>query len=477
MMRQWLLAITICLLCLCLPAGLAEGDGSDADGTEDERYLVTFVEATCETPAYRLYEDLADGTIRIVDEGEANGHSWVQESLLRRVCSVCGAVDELTADASLPEVRLLAPLDGIGKKERVTVPVRFVSPEQSFECLASMSIQGHSTLGLEKKNYTMRLYDDEELTKKHSLAFGQWQQEHKYILKAYQEDTSVCRDLTCARLWGRMAAIRSNLYGRLLQCSNYGAVNGFPVTVWLEDEFLGLYTMNLHKDNDLYQMSKRSYEAVMIANDQTMPESLFMAEAAFVEDVSDWEVEVAGLDTVWACDHFNEMIRFVMNSSDEEFRASLGDYVDVDAAIDYLLFIWTMGLEHNAAKDLVMLTYGEHWIPSVYDMQDGIGLACAADAFLPDLRGAMDSATGSLLWDRLLRCFTPELRARYTALRQDVLSEESILGELDALWNSIPEYWRALDLMTYPGREPSSLEDMHAFIQTRLPLLDAALMQ
>ena len=300
--------------------------------------------------------------------------------------------------------------------------------------------------------------------------------EHKYILKAYMEDTSVCRDLVCARLWGQVVSTRSNIPIRLQQSSNYGAVNGFPVTVWLEDEFLGLYTMNLHKDDDLYVMAGRDNEAVMISNAQTMPESLFMEQAVFEEDVSDWEIEFSGGDDTWIREHFNELIRFVINSDDATFRESLSQYLDVDAAIDYLLFIWTMGLENNAAKDLVMLTYGDVWIPTVYDMEDGLGLACDADGFLPTLGDSPSSATGSLLWDRLLQNFTPELLARYRQLRDGPLSESSIANEWNEMWDSIPQKWRDLDLQTWPGRKETSREEVLDYIHNRLSCLDSVLL-
>jgi hypothetical protein len=70
-------------------------------------------------------------------------------------------------------------------------------------------------------------------------------------------------------------------------------------------------------------------------------------------------------------------------------------------------------------------------------MEDAFGLspdgtAClSAEAFLPEYAdGKWSSSTGSLLWDRLLNAFAPQIRARYAALRQTVLSEEALTGRI-----------------------------------------------
>ena len=89
---------------------------------------------------------------------------------------------------------------------------------------------------------------------KHKLVLNGWQREHKYVLKANYRDISQARNLIAASLWVDMVACRPNLFETLKRTSNYGAVDGFPVTVYHNRDYIGLYTMNLHIDDDLYQM-------------------------------------------------------------------------------------------------------------------------------------------------------------------------------------------------------------------------------
>lgn len=442
----------------------------------------TVVEATCTEAGYTLFENTSDGSIRIEDGAPAAGHDFFDADN-KRICRVCGYEEPAVTPQMIARIDLTGDMTGISKNQRVTLTFDFFNETHDFSCYSFTSWQGHSSLSNSKKNYTIRLFRNQALTDKYRLTFNDWQLEHKYVLKANYNDVTQSRNLICARLWGQMAETRGSLPQRLRLTSNYGAVDGFPAAVWVNGEFHGLYTMNLHKDDDLYSMYQSGRDAIMICNAQTMDEAFFRAEAAFKEDISDWEVEFSAPDqTAWAQEHFNRMIRFVMESDDETFRMHLHDYLDVDAAIDYLLFMYAAGLTDSAAKDLVMITYdGGPWIATVYDMEDAFGLsadgsrAAAADFFLPTIQnGIWQSNTGSLLWDRLLQNFGTEICTRYQLLRRDALSQENMAAQAKAVLDSVPEHLIEADMALYPDRpmieDPSG--QILNYIGQRLPILD-----
>lgn len=441
---------------------------------------ITAVPPTCTEAGYTIYENPANGSTRIEDGDPALGHDFGQDA----ACVRCGIFAGPEADA-LPRLEFTGSMDGISKSDRITLGFTFNSADTDFSCYSFTTWQGHSTLAHDKKNYTIRLFADSAISEKYRLSFNGWQPEHKYVLKANYRDPSQARNLVAAGVWSDMAATRANLPARLTLTSNYGAVDGFPVSVWLNGEFHGLYTMNLHKDEDLYQLHDGRQEAIMIANAQTSDESLFRAPAAFSEDESDWELEYCATDenNAWAKESFNALIGFVMTSDDKTFRDRLSEYLDVDGAIDYLIYIYSLGLSDAGAKDLVMVKYEDTpWIPSVYDMEDAFGLspdgaAClSAEAFLPEYAdGTWSSSTGSLLWDRLLNAFAPQIRARYAALRQTVLSEEALTGRIRSYIAGIPEELYRQDAALYPDRNLPDVDCEDQMIQytlERMPLLD-----
>ena len=458
-----------------------------------EPWKETIIPPDCENAGTILRENSVEGIIKTESGEPALGHDWSawssDEDGLHRVCKRCG-MEEKREHAyleSIPRIDFTGSMDGISKETRVLLGFRFESEDELFNGFSYTSWQGHATLGFPKKNYTIRLYDDEKLGKKHRFRFEKWQLEHKYVLKANYRDISMIRNLAAADLWADMVASRKNLYPGLEKTSNYGAVDGFPVTVYLNGEFHGLYTMNLHIDDDLFQMT-HPYDAVMIANSSEPEETRFLSATAFADEKNAWEVEYCGTpdDSQWAKDSLNDLITFVMESDDEIFRARLGEKLDVDGAIDYLIFLYVTGLQSNAAKDLVLLKYQDWdpWIPSVYDMEGAFGLNLETvsyrntEEFLPvRSEESWDSGTGSLLWDRLLQNFSEKIQSRYAELRQSVITEDKLVSRIQDMAARIPEEYREMDLTLYPRKESEQKpeQQMTGYILERLKLLDNTL--
>lgn len=470
---------------------------SASDAASNADYEITVTEPTCTEKGFSTYRDKATGRTEIRDEVPPLGHDWsewqtiaapdgVEPGQQSRVCSRCQSEETQPKlpDDPLSKIVIFGGLDGIGKKEEVPVTVSFFSPDNSFTDFATLKYQGHSSLAYEKKNFTMKLYLDEDHSEKDKRVFYTWQKENKYILKANAIDPSQARNLVCAHIWGQMVAARDVVPERLQGLSNYGAVDGFPVALYWDDAFYGLYTMNLHKDGDLFGMEDGQKDALVIINQNESEAVRFRAPASFADENSDWELEYCGTeDGAWAEEQLNALIAFVRESDDETFRAKLSDYMDVDAAVDYLLAIYALGLQDSGVKDLLMASFdGGVWIPSLYDMENAFGLNAdglgydTSDRFIPrQENGVWTSATGSLLWDRIVQNFRPELQARYRALRGTILQNAAVEKQIDEWIGAIPAAYYAADAQkhpTTPRPEGDWAQQMKQDFERRTALLD-----
>lgn len=457
-LRPALLRILCAVLLLCVTGGVLWWKQSD---DMDEQYSIQQVEPTCTEKGYSLYTNSSTGEVVVRDLVAATGHVFDEWTLFeqgneilcgfsKRTCAVCD-LQETRAEypeLSISRISLYGSLDGIGKKIEVPMEACLELKEDGIfqECYATLKYQGHVSLSYDKKNYTLKLYKDENLQEKNKLTLSHWNKENKYILKANYVDTSQCRNLVCADIWADICAARPGISEELVSLSNYGAVDGYPVALYINDQFSGLYNMNLHKDDDLFGMEEDEQHAIMISNHGAAPEAAFRGEAVFTED-SPWEVEYCGTeDSTWAKDSLNQLIRFVMTSDDATFRKELSQHLDVDAAIDYLIAMYALGLTNHKVQDLVLVSYGGVWIPSLYDMETAFGLMEGGDgwyepsAFLPvQANGEWDSSTGHLLWDRLLQNFYDEICARYTNLRAQILNPDQLCGRVTDFMDGIPD--------------------------------------
>ena len=459
------------------------------------------VAPTCTESGYTLRKDLETGHVDVINVVDALGHRFGEWDVLekpqgvhcgrqKRICSVCSLQEEQAIYPELAVVRLslTGSLNGIGKKSEVDMTAVMYDGEQKmqFDCFATLKYQGHESLSYDKKNYTLKLYRDEKHEEKLKLQFSHWNKENKYILKANYIDPTSCRNLVCADVWAELCKTRDGLPKKFADLSNYGAVDGFPVALYINDRFEGLYTMNLHKDDDLFGMKDGEKQAIMIANNFHSDEALFREPAAFGGETP-WEVEYCGTeDQTWAKEGLNRLIGFVMTADDETFRTQLERYLDVDSAVDYLIAVYALGLTDNGRQNLVLVSYDSPWTASLYDMETAFGLNLEgtahyeADEFLP-VRTAdgWDSATGSLLWDRLLKNFEGEIRGRYAQLRQDVLEPDALCGRVNAWVGAIPNALYQAEWEAWP-REFAAAEEtvqITEYIRQRIAALDVIFME
>lgn len=455
---------------------------------------VTVVEPTCTENGYTIYEK--DGKTQIKDIVNAKGHqfgAWVtlREAgdllcgLREHTCTVCGVKEEdhFYKDSELPRLFFEGDISGIGKTAQVKVSARFSLDGTEFDGYALLKYQGHSSLAYEKKNFTVKFYEDEDCDEKKKFTFLDWNPENKFILKANYTDVSRARNLICADVWSEMVSSRAGVHDRLSETSNNGAVDGFPMSVYLNNEFIGVYNLTLHKDDGLFSMEDGRRDGIVIINKESGPDSLFLKPVDW-ETTEDWEIEYCGTeDTAWIKEKLNRFMDFVIHSSDEKFRQELSDYADVDSMVDYLIAIYALGLHSSYAKDLIFCTYDDGpWIASLFDMENAFGLAAEegrflpADAWLPVWKDGMWSTeTGSLLWDRFLNVFRPQILARYASLREGALQKDALLETAARRIEALPEHLNQADLALYPGqplRDVSHSEQISSYVSERLALLD-----
>ena len=139
------------------------------------------------------------------------------------------------------------------------------------------------------------------------------------------------------------------------------------------------------------------------------------------------------------------MVSFIYNSNDEEFRNSLSNYLDVDAMIDYMIFMYYINGSDNSGSNVLWLTYdGNVWIPSAYDMDSTFGLNPYGvkffdyNAMLPYIMDKVYANTSNILWDRIMNIYKSEVKSRYFELRKSILTKENISRKFSEFINSIP---------------------------------------
>ncbi len=430
-------------------------------------------------------------------------------------CSLCNKkLEERTvgtlSDASIPTLYITGNYTAATKNTPVTVEVSYSSPNgDEFSCYATINWQGATSSSFPKKNYTMKLYKDAGLAEKKKVNFG-WGKESKYCLKANWVDTTQARNIVACRLWADMVATRpaSALRDRLLGLkTNAGAIDGFPIMVYMNGSFHGLYTLNVPKDEWMFGMDDVECEAFLGAENwatdfsETLGGFTMDKNGDWKANGGAWELKYFGTekttgDPTWVTNSFNNLIRMVRDSDDATFVREIGKYLDVDATIDYLLYMYAIYMRDNSAKNILWATYdGKVWFPSVYDQDGTFGMAwdgireAPPTQMLPkvkDVSGGYtvdpDISLGStnLLIPRLLNLFTERVLERYAQLRASVLTEEHILSVFDEFFAEIPSEVYGAEHAKWPdapGIGVFERDYIERWVPLRLAAMDEAMIE
>lgn len=376
----------------------------------------------------------------------------------------------------IPKVYFTGNITTMSGDVACDLAMSYKSKSNSFNGIANMKWQGTSSQAYPKKNFTVKLYTDSTKKTKLNKSFRNWGSQYKFCLKANYIDHSHCRNIVSAQLWSDVVATRQNIPELLASAPMHGAVDGFPIKLYMNGVYQGLYTWNIPKDGWMFNMdSSNPNHAVLCAEIHTGA-GAFRQTA--VIDGTDWSLEFPDNLQPVILTSFNNAINHVKDTTDAVFKANFSQYFDLEACIDYYVYAKLMCHLDGLGKNLLMITYdGVHWIPSMYDMDSTWGLYCDGQRrvsetyYMPEQYECKDS----LLWERLYLNYTAEIDARYTSLRQNVLSVTNIIDKFERFTDVISKDLYAEDLTVYNGiplGEVNNVQNIRLYVNNRATKID-----
>ena len=223
-------------------------------------------------------------------------------------------------------------------KDYVKMKMKYVSKTLTFECWINIKCQGTSSMAYDKKNFSIRLYEDEGLTTKLKMNFKNWSPQYKYVLKANYIDLTHARNVVSAKLWGKCVKTRSNfdsLPEQLKTSPNLGAIDRFFIKVYYDGMYQGRYIFNIPKDSWMTNMNTSLEQHCLLCSENYVSDCF---RASAVIDGTDWTDEMYNICPDSIKTRWNEVITFVRTSSDTDFKNNLSSYFDVESLIDYYCF-------------------------------------------------------------------------------------------------------------------------------------------
>ncbi len=404
----------------------------------------------------------------------------------------------LTDDIDMPIVDLNGDLSKIGTGTKTTIDFAYEDETKQFSCKAETRVQGASSASKPKKNYSIKLVDETGANKK--VVFdSSWGKAHKYCMKANYIDYSQARNVVSCKIYGDIISSR-DVKDELSSLANGGAIDGFPIIVFNNGKFHGLYTMNIPKDKWMFGMddSDLKNQAILMAENWNSSVA-FRALMSSNMSSSGWELEFASNeeslvdnDTSWVVASMNNLIDFVMKNDGEAFKNGISQYADVDKCIDSMIYTFVACADDNISKNILWITYdGKVWFSSIYDMDGTWGMRWNGNiefdenthpiSVLADGKGLAPERNPSnynLLWERIYINFFDRVVQRYLELRKGALSYENIEQHFTEFFAQIPDVVRTAEQKKWtdvPTQGVNHLEQILSFAKKRLSAMDEIL--
>lgn len=357
-----------------------------------------------------------------------------------------------------------AGIEGMqSKKDELSEGLSFSFPRFNVSgTLTGIKVQGASSASLAKKNYTLHL------DRKIELIPGYGKQK-KYVIKADMTDFSHVRNVGCAKLWGEVRktrikaddAIKVNDTDYLVDNSgnhitgeadpqlsiggNYGAVDGFPIAVYINDKYWGLYTFNVPKDDWMAKMPKKQGCAIVSTVWASFNENTRL-------DGKDMDIEFCGTEeSDWVFRSINALIDTVKASYDtkDDFTKVITPLLDIDSAIDYYVYSVAIGNVDGVVRNFNLQTWdGKKWYFAAYDLDMVFGRTPdLLDYLSPEYNGSSirhggitfeNLSGGNRIFHQLWKFYKPDIIARYKELVQSVLSVSNVSTFLTNYAKSMP---------------------------------------
>ena len=394
------------------------------------------------------------------------------------IAAVTGVTGVEPNDSDMPKVFFYG--DKPTTKTSVYATIEYKSKTENFKGYVDIKCQGTSSMNYPKKNYTIKMYTDETMVNKLKKNFKGWGNQSKFCLKANYIDHSHARNIISAKLWDEIVASRANYtqLPELLRTSPCnGAIDGFPIKVYYNNTYEGVYTWNIPKDKWMFNMDDTLDNHCVLCGEEYDSGCFRSANASL------WSDEIHDVMPESIKTSFNNFISFVMNSSDDEFKTNLENYVYVDSLIDYYIFQYVICGLDSMGKNQLFATYdGTKWIATSYDMDSTFGLYWNGRNFVSagyrmqeDYESMASGRPGNLLYIRLEKLFINEIKTRYAELRANILSYANIVDKFERFMDIIGKDLYAEDLTIYteiPSGSTNNIQQIRNYTRDRLTYID-----
>ena len=456
-------------------------------------YETRVISPTCESMGYTEATCIYCKNINRTDYTAALGHNYGEFVTKTKAeefsfgqeiqyCSRCNAENTARTEPTIKMKKLYFTGDpfSINSNATATGLMTYSYNGKSKDYYVKLSYMDSNRTKSAKHDYFIEFFEDKKFKKEVKVALMDGvEPSHSWEVYGNYYDFYNLRDTVTTELFKE---VRSNSKTQDNGISdNYLTKKSEPILVFLNEGYAGLFRVLEPYSKEFLNISEDAENCAVIRPIYNNSQSYFKQE---VNNESTWRVKYnSEEDTDWIFNSLNEFISFVNEKDGYAFKSGISKYLDVDCMIDYMVTVYNTAAADNVGRGFTLITYdGKVWTPSIFDINASLGINNKGEigvletVLAPSIEdGEIVSDTSSLLWDKMLKYFYYEIKAKYNSLKNSVFTAENIYNKFEKHIDEIPEdvYEKEKEIYPKVDFKTDLKQSLTEFMDVRKNIFDA----
>lgn len=357
-------------------------------------------------------------------------------------------------NTTLPKMYLTGDTTNMTATQTVPMKIEYVSPNeekygQSFNTGIQnnpVCIQGTSSLQYVRHNYTIYLKDEYGADMLYNPYGSGSKPENVFCLKADYVESSHANNTGIAKF------INDCVYDtktpmQLADSDCRTTINGFPIEVYVNGEYLGVYNFNHDRYSyKSYGYDYNKYPNILVyeinSNSNTSAGAFYRYgdNAESSANVSELEYYKRDFNLIYGnrttdSDSYSEiktLVEWVSVAEQDLFREMISEHFNKEYLFRYLLTVLMIGAVDSLGKNMKIMTIdGQVWYPTFYDLDTVLGIDNSGYLTIePDveIESGSYNTSNSNLWSKVWNYFNTELKEEWAKMRQGSFTLDNLMN-------------------------------------------------
>lgn len=304
------------------------------------------------------------------------------------------------------------------------------------ELLIGIEIRGNIYLGRPKSSYGFEIWTDEFGTDNEDISLLGLREDDDWILDAMYGDLMRMRNRVAFQIWNSMA----KLYYSYEEPQALCGIHGKFVEVFINNEYQGIYSLN--EELDRKQLKLKRFTNItrgLLYKGEEWGENVTSfynyTDTCSGINWDGWEIQYPKPEQQILWDPLYNLTKFVVESDDNSFKDSIHNYIDIDNAADYYIFINYIGATDNMGKNIFLARYDTNTVffLAPWDMDWSFG------RYWDTIAIGYTGVSTNNLFERLLEVdpdnYKSKLKERWEFLIENDLEQDKVISQFKAYHN------------------------------------------